>query len=242
MSRCSELVESIENSGFAIVPQCLTEPQLRELSGLLSKAVESSVALKRGATSYAIRNVLDVIPELAGFQRWPQIRELVQPILGEAAFLVRAVFFDKSPDANWALFWHQDLSIPVRHRHDVDGFGPWTRKDGVDCVRPPMSVLQKVLTVRLHLDACTEENGALQVLPGSHLKSQLNDHQTHQVRESQTPTTCVLPAGGAVLMRPLLLHSSLKSTVARHRRVLHCEFAVEDLLAPLEWHRRETIA
>ena len=44
---------------------------------------------------------------------------------------VRAVMFDKTPNANWAVAWHQDRTLPVAARVDVEGFGPWSTKDGV---------------------------------------------------------------------------------------------------------------
>lgn len=234
----NQLAESVDHVGFAVVEDCLTAEQLKLLRVAVEEAVTAPAALKRGNASYAIRNVLDVVPSLIGFQQWPEIRDLVEPVLGPHAFLVRVVFFDKTPEANWALFWHQDLSIAVKARHDVDGFGPWTRKDGVNCVQPPLEILENMLTVRLHLDDCADENGALQVLPRSHLKSRLDDQQTQEMRALQNPTTCSVFAGGAVLMRPLLLHCSSKSTTDSHRRVLHCEFAATDLPGPLEWHRR----
>lgn len=234
----THLAESVRQLGFAIVDDCLTNEQLQTLRELALEAVASPAALKRGSSSYAIRNMLEVVPELCGFQRWREIRQLVHPILGANAFLVRVVFFDKSPNANWSLFWHQDLSIAVKQRHEIDGFEAWTRKDGVNCVQPPLNVLENMLTVRLHLDDCTEENGALQVLAGSHLNARLNDQQTQEIRSLQNPTTCNVRAGGALLMRPLLLHCSSKSVTETHRRVIHCEFAATDLPSPLEWHHR----
>jgi hypothetical protein len=42
-------------------------------------------------------------------------------------------------------------------------------------------------------------------------------------------------SGGAVVMRPLLLHSSTTAATPRHRRVLHFEYAAVDLPRGLKW-------
>jgi hypothetical protein len=44
-----------------------------------------------------------------------------------------------------------------------------------------------------------------------------------------------LPRGGVLLMRPLLLHASSASQVPRHRRVLHIEWAAQELPGGLQW-------
>jgi ectoine hydroxylase-related dioxygenase (phytanoyl-CoA dioxygenase family) len=82
---------------------------------------------------------------------------------------VRTLFFDKPPGQSWALPWHKDLTVAVRdNRLPSPHFVRPTRKGGVPHVEAPLSVLEAMLTARVHLDAATEENGALQVVPGSH--------------------------------------------------------------------------
>ena len=72
---------------------------------------------------------------------------------------MRGLYFDKLPEANWKVPWHQDLSIAVRARLDVEGFGPWTEKAGVLHAQAPAAVLERMLAVRVHLDDCGRENG-----------------------------------------------------------------------------------
>ena len=45
-------------------------------------------------------------------------------------------------------------------------------------------------------------------------------------------------AGDVMLMRPLLLHASMRSTTDRPRRVLHFEVNRLELAAPLRWAER----
>ena len=93
-----------------------------------------------------------------------------------------------------------------------------------------------MLTVRLHLDAADEGNGALRVLPGTHRLGRLSPAQIQEQRAGQADVLCTVVAGDALLMRPLLLHASGRSTSERHRRVLHIEYAGFALPDRLQWH------
>ena len=149
---------------------------------------------------------------------------------------MRAIFFDKSPGANWLVSWHQDLTLALRARAEVPGFGPWSVKDGIPHVQPPVACLEEMLTVRVHLDDADEDNGALRVLPGTHRLSRLAPVQIQEQRARQSDVLCAAGAGDALLMRPLLLHASGRATSARHRRVLHIEYAAFALPDALRWH------
>lgn len=144
--------------------------------------------------------------------------------------------FDKSSEANWLVAWHQDLSLAVRSRIEVPGFSAWSVKEGVPHVQPPVEWLQRMLTVRLHLDDADEANCALRVLPGSHRMGRLPAARIQELRGGQPDVLCALSAGDALLMRPLLLHASSRSSSARHRRVLHIEYAAFSLPEGLNWH------
>lgn len=149
---------------------------------------------------------------------------------------VRAIYFDKSPTSNWLVAWHQDLTIAVREKREVPGFGPWSVKEGISHVQPPLELLEHMLTLRLHLDDADAGNGALRVLPGSHTLGKLDSDRIQSLRAEVPEHLCTATAGDVLLMRPLLLHASGKSTDARHRRVLHVEFAGFTLPGGLEWH------
>jgi len=232
--------QDIEEHGYSIVENVLGHEEVEALRTAVEKAIiesrDSTSVRDRGGV-YAIRNVTEVVPEVRALHRHSGIAQLVEPILGEQAMLVRGLMFDKSPESNWGIFWHQDLSIAVRQREDVPDFGPWSIKAGIQHVQPPPHILQKMLTVRLHLDDCQESNGALRVLPGSHQSSRLNTLQ-----QNTDPATCGVTSGGAVLMRPLLLHSSHRATDPARRRVIHLEFAAEPLPEPLQWYSSDKIA
>ncbi len=125
----------------------------------------------------------------------------------------------------------------MRSRAEVPGFDPWSMKDGVPHVQPPIGLLEQMLAVRLHLDDADEANGALRVLPGTHRLGRLSPAQVQEQRARQADVLCAVTAGDALLMRPLLLHASGRlSNASRRRRVLHIEYAAFTLPDELCWH------
>ena len=228
------LAERVSRDGFALAPGVLGASEVEALKASVERAAEGGGARRRGGV-YAVRNLLDVVPETRTLAGSAAVRALVEPLLGPACFVVRGILFDKTPAAPWKVAWHQDLSIAVRARVEAEGFGPWSLKAGVVHVQPPAEVLARMLTVRLHLDDCDGSNGALKVLPGTHALGRLGAGEIERLRAGGSPVTCEAGAGGALLMRPLLLHSSPTPRGPRRRRVVHLEFAAGRLPRGLEW-------
>ena len=214
----------VARDGFALVPEVVG---YEEIAGLLSKFGTVAGAGRRGLLR------LPVVSALAGSERF---LGLVRPFLPEEPRAVRAIYFDKSAAANWLVPWHQDLTLALRQRADVKGFGPWSVKDGIPHAQPPVDCLRRMLTVRLHLDDAEESNGALRVLPGTHVDGRLGAERIQEIRAGQNEVLCAVRAGGVLLMRPLLLHASGRSITDRHRRVLHLEYAAFRLPSELQWH------
>jgi ectoine hydroxylase-related dioxygenase (phytanoyl-CoA dioxygenase family) len=220
----NRVAQGVEEGGFAIVSQCLSEETVEHLCSDL------------GDTKHAQRNLLDVLSvrELAVSE---PVKQLVTACLGKECFAVRGILFNKTPNSNWKVAWHQDRTIAVRERKDVAAFGPWSVKVGVPSVQPPASVMAKMLAIRLHLDESHENNGPLRIVPGSHKAGCLSAQEVAAWRELPS-VTCTVPRGGAILMRPLLVHASSSRSEPQPRRVIHLEFAAEDLPGGLEWHDR----
>jgi len=225
----------VEQDGFAIVPRVISADAVAALIAAV-EAISDGQGVRRRESVYAVRNLLDV-PEVAELAQSSPVRALVSPVLGDDCFPVRGILFDKTADANWNVVWHQDLSIAVSEKVEADGFGPWSEKAGVIHVQPPTPILERMLTVRLHLDDCDETNGPVQVLPGTHRGGRLTNEQVQRCRREGEAVACTVPSGGALLMRPLLLHASSASQIPRHRRVIHLGYAAETLPAGLEWHQ-----
>ena len=220
----NDVALNVDQNGFAIVPFCLDAPTVEQLRDHL------------GDTKHAQRNLLSVplVRELAVSR---PVREIISAVLGPRCFAVRGILFNKTEESNWKVVWHQDLTIAVRERREIDGFGPWTTKAGVTHVQPPAAIMSRILAVRLHLDDSGPDNGPLRVIPASHKEGRLSAEQLANWQKSDT-VTCTVPAGGGLLMRPLLLHASSACVVAKPRRVIHLEFAAEELPQGLEWQDR----
>jgi len=226
--------EQLAQHGFAIFPGVLPP----ETVDKLVEEIDGACKMRASHPAYAMRHLIEAVPAVRKVAEEAAIRALIEAMLGPSAFVARSIFFDKTPDANWKVAWHQDLTITVCEKIEVAGFTAWSVKDGVTHVQPPVEVLEQMLALRLHLDDCGPANGPLQVIAASHQAGRLSARQISERREQQPAQICCVPRGGAMLMRPLLLHSSLPATEPKHRRIVHLEFAARPLPDGLQWHQQ----
>lgn len=147
---------------------------------------------------------------------------------------VRIVVFDKSEGMNWSLPWHQDRVIAVQERAEVEGYRNWTRKDGVWHVEPPIEILQRMIFLRVHLDQATEDNGAMQIAPGSHTQL-IAATDAAAVAAAHAPETCTAERGDVLAASALILHRSAPSRSQAPRRALRIDYSADSLPAPLQW-------
>jgi ectoine hydroxylase-related dioxygenase (phytanoyl-CoA dioxygenase family) len=209
--------EEVTDQGFAIIPDVLTR---NDIATILKNLNKESAHRSRAGLRHAL-----ALPVVAALAWDPRLLRLAREILGRKAFPYHATLFDKSPDANWLVAWHQDTALPLRERRDTLGWGPWSLKRGVVYAHAPASALSKILTLRVHLDDSTAQNGPLRVLPGSHTQGVLTDDEIRQLASRISSVECVVTQGGILAMRPLLIHASSKSRSEKKRRVLHIEYA-----------------
>lgn len=231
-------IGKIEQHGFAILENSVDSNKLRLVEKELQHLEIDHLASQRAGKAFGLRNLTTAVPLTRDLANSNELRSIVRPVLGDTAQVVRTIYFDKHKDANWKVAWHQDLTIAVREKVDVEGFRAWSTKAGITHVQPPVAVLEHMLTLRVHLDDTSEANGALRVLPGTHRHGRLDPDQIQYWKQQQNLMTCSVKRGGVVAMRPLLLHSSLPSLNPTHRRVLHFEYALIDLPAGLEWFEK----
>jgi ectoine hydroxylase-related dioxygenase (phytanoyl-CoA dioxygenase family) len=230
-----EYCARIHELGFAIVTQVLEDSELDTIISDLSQSSQGQSS--RHGKTYAVRNLLASSQAVAYLAQSEDIRALVQAVLESEPFPVRAILFDKVPEANWPVAWHQDQFIPADQRLDVPGFTSWSIKKGVPHVRPPVTVLERMLTLRIHLDDCSADNGALKVVPGSHKLGLLTEERIRDMVAASDVTVCAATRGSVLAMRPLLLHASGSAVSPFHRRVIHLEYAADRLPGGLKWPR-----
>jgi ectoine hydroxylase-related dioxygenase (phytanoyl-CoA dioxygenase family) len=205
--------------GFEIINKVFSHEQCDELANELS-ILHQRERSKTNAKLSGLRNLLRTLPHVAELASSDRIAQIFNSRLDKRPFPVRALFFDKTPDANWFVSWHQDLTIAVNERIETEGCGCWSVKQGIVHVQPPQSILEGMVALRLHLDDCNAENGALKVVPGSHRRGRLCAAEIANSVNEKGAFICEVPKGSALLMRPLLLHSSSTSKDPSHRRVL----------------------
>jgi hypothetical protein len=229
--------DALTRDGFVTVPGVFTPPEVDAIVAALDRALngETGSEIRNPAgTLTAARNVLALWPGVADLALRPSLHTLLAETLGPRFGLVRVLFFDKPPEQTWALPWHKDLTVAVReHRPAGTRFGKPTFKAGVPHAEAPLELLETMLTVRIHLDAVTDENGPMKVIPGSHRTGKA-------MAFDDTPSVNILARrGDALLIRPLVAHASSRSRpgTALHRRVLHLEFAgTLELSDGYQWH------
>ncbi|MBA3878245.1 MAG: phytanoyl-CoA dioxygenase [Sphingobium sp.] len=163
------------------------------------------------------------------------VTRLVRQYLGSKARVVRALLFDKSPNCNWALGWHQDRTIEVAARRETPGYGPWTIKAGRHHVAPPVALLERMVTARLHIDAVDNDNAPLLVAPGSHRFGLIAERDIAGVVKACGQQICLAAEGDVWLYATLIVHGSAAAIKPQHRRVLQLDLSAEALPDGLEW-------
>jgi ectoine hydroxylase-related dioxygenase (phytanoyl-CoA dioxygenase family) len=236
MSEIKSYAEKLETQGFAIIENVIDDAIISELSDSLGKVSPDHAVSRRGNVAFGIRDLLNVAPVVRDLARGLGIRNLVDSIAGKDAQVIRAIFFDKTPEANWKVAWHQDLTIAVRQKKEVEGFDRWSVKAGILHTQAPVSILENILTMRIHLDATDESNGALKVIASSHKHGRLDAEKIQKLKDIGEMVVCRVPKRGVLLMRPLLLHASTAGSKPAHRRVIHLEFSADKLPGGLEWY------
>ena len=195
-----------------------------------------------------LRTLTDRLPQYRGGTRLfgdKRLTQILQPsgsigniavkIQGNRTQAVRAVLFNKSPEANWMVPWHQDRTIVVQHRRDTEGFGPWSFKTGLQHVEPPFEILSRMITIRIHLDDCDTDNAPLLIAPGSHKLGRITADKAAKFAKRTGPVACIAMAGDVWIYSTPILHASERAKRPRQRRVLQIDYANFDLPSGLAW-------
>jgi ectoine hydroxylase-related dioxygenase (phytanoyl-CoA dioxygenase family) len=228
--------EDICNRGFAIADNVFTDEEIDNLLFTISHADASKPTFLRTNDLFAIRQFLKEIPACIEKVFNNKLNALISKLFGDDYFVVKSIYFDKPENSNWFVSYHQDLTISVNTKLELEGFGPWTTKQNQYAVQPPLYILQDNFTIRIHLDNTENENGALKIISGSHLKGIYRPETIDWAVEKET--ICNVKKGGVMFMKPLLLHSSSRTTNNNKRRVLHIEFSRTELPERLNWAER----
>ncbi|AXG74541.1 phytanoyl-CoA dioxygenase [Flavobacterium arcticum] len=229
----------IEKDGFTIIPNVFSENDVNTIVSYINEVNTSSETFRKSANLFAIRQFLKEVPKVKRELFNNNLKSIVSSIFGEDYFVVKSIYFDKPEESNWFVSYHQDLTISVNTKSDIEGYSSWTVKQGQFAVQPPINVLENIYTIRIHLDNTTEENGVLKVVPQSHNKEIYRPETIDW--NTETETICNVDKGGIMIMKPLLLHSSSRTTNNKRRRVIHIEFSNKELPQEIHWAEKLSI-
>lgn len=213
---CQSTVD-VRDEGFSIVENVFSGRECDEFVAVLSRTLERR---GRAGTRHLMKN-----PFVAALASDFRLIDIARRTLGNRAIPYRVTLFEKTNRANWLVVWHQDTALPLSSHNASPAWGPWSQKDGILYAHAPTWALTSIVALRIHLDASTKENGPLRVIPGSHAGGVLTDEQVYSLARTRDSVDCVVPRGGVLALRPMLIHSSSKSTSDLPRRVLHIEYA-----------------
>ncbi|PTT15273.1 phytanoyl-CoA dioxygenase [Flavobacterium sp. HMWF030] len=232
----------VNNEGFTIIDNVYSENEIKKLISLIENTTENepeNATFRKSQDLFAIRQFHKEIPETLSFIFNENLNNIIESTFGKGYFITKSIYFDKPEKSNWFVAYHQDLTISVDKKMEVENFENWTIKQNQFAVQPPKEILEDNFTIRIHIDTTTKDNGALKVINNSHSKGIVRIENLNF--ESETETICEVKKGGIMIMKPLLFHASNKTTNNERRRVIHIEFSKQQLPSGLEWSEKTTL-
>jgi ectoine hydroxylase-related dioxygenase (phytanoyl-CoA dioxygenase family) len=223
----------LEENGYSILTDLYSETEISRILTCIENAEQDGKTVSKTKDLFAIRQLINNAPELTNLLFNKKLKDLISALSQNTYFLTKAIYFDKPSESNWFVAYHQDLSISVNERADLENYINWTFKKGQHGVQPPIKILKDTITIRIHLDDTDKNNGALKVIPKSHLNGIVRADSKEWNIENEF--ICEVPKGGVMLMKPLTLHASSRTTNGKKRRVVHLELNKHKLKEPLKW-------
>ena len=229
----------INSEGFAIIEAIYSDSEVEKIISEIEKVTQATTrnaTFRKSDDLFAIRQFHKEIPTILPSVFNENLIEIIKTNFGENYFITKSIYFDKPEKSNWFVSYHQDLTISVDKKIEVEHFENWTVKQNQFAVQPPKEILENNFTIRIHLDKTTKDNGALKVLNTSHKKG-ISRVENIDLNE-EIETICEVQKGGIMMMKPLLFHASNKTTNNERRRVIHIEFSNQELPNELEWSEK----
>lgn len=226
----------IEELGFTTIENIYSNDEVQNIINTINRVDTSKETFRKSNDLFAIRQFLKEIPETQNLIFNENLKKVISELFGSNYFVIKSIYFDKPESSNWYVSYHQDLTISVDKKIELENFKFWTIKQNQFAVQPPIEILENIYTIRIHLDDTDENNGALKVIEKSHLKKIYRPENIDWKAEKET--TCNVNRGGVMIMKPLTLHSSSRTTNNKKRRVIHIEFSDINLPSELNWSEK----
>lgn len=229
----------IQELGFTVINGIYSEEEIQKIIDKIENVDQSNDTFRKSKDLFAIRQFLKELPETKSLIFNDKLMSIINEIFGIDYFVVKSIYFDKPETSNWYVAYHQDLTISVDKKLDIENFGPWTTKQNQFAVQPTLQILENIFTIRIHLDETDENNGALKVIENSHSKGIFRPENIDWNTEKEH--ICNVEKGGIMIMKPLILHGSNRTTNHKKRRVIHIEFSNAELPNNLKWSEKDAL-
>src|SRR5690554_1007712 len=236
MNELKTYKSEIEELGFTTIENIYSTEEVQKIIETINQVDTSKDTFRKSNDLFAIRQFLKEVPETQNLIFNENLKKIITELFGKNYFVIKSIYFDKPETSNWYVSYHQDLTISVDKKIELDNFKFWTTKQNQFAVQPPIEILENIYTIRIHLDDTDENNGALKVIEKSHLKKIYRPENIDWKTEKET--TCNVNKGGIMIMKPLTLHSSSRTTNNKKRRVIHIEFSDTNLPKGLNWSEK----
>lgn len=220
---------TLATNGYELIPAVYSEKEVNDMLTIIKT--------KRLDKQFGVREFLLDNLELKDKIFTDNLKNIIHRIAPNCTKSIKSIYFDKPPNANWIVSWHQDLTINLKKKKETSGFKNWRVKPERVVVQPTQKILENIFTIRIHLDDCTKQNGALRVIDNSHQKGVIDIKEWIKEKVGHEQI-CEVKKGGIMLMKPLLLHASKRTENQKNRRVIHIEFTDQELPNGLEWKEK----
>lgn len=220
----------LQQKGFALANGIYTSNEIQQLLQLLNQNLKVETIKETGLPLF-----FKHVPTLKTTLFNEKLNNLISTITPENAQLVNTIFYIQSPQTNFYTKPHQTITITVKERQPVQGFSGWSTREGITTVMSPAHILQNMFSVRICLAHTNQQNGGLQVIPGSHKKI-LTIQERNFLIDNTLPTNIDAQQGDCQILKPLILKAYQNKTSHQNTPVIQLDFCTKALPAPLSWH------
>ena len=223
----SEQVEQYNEKGYVFPVDIFSQSEIESIRSYFDELLPK--ALEAGWNSYELTNWHKHCQGVWDIVTDSRIIDVMEDMLGETVILRHSHFFAKLPGDGMRVSWHQDAS-----------YWPLTPS--------------KVVSAWLAIDDVDLGNGAMQVIPGSHLRAQvefrdstadehnvLNQTVENPEEHGDPPVALELKAGQISLHSDWVLHGSEPNESNRRRCGLAMRYLSKDVRAYNGWNDNSII-
>ena len=98
-----KMKKELENIGFTIIESIYSKEEIDEILKYLNDREISG--------QFGVREILFKNPEIKSIVFNENLINIIEQISPKCTKSIKSIYFDKPPNSNWVVNWHQDLTI-----------------------------------------------------------------------------------------------------------------------------------